>query len=229
MKSLDEYGPKAPKAERGPLRTGLLASFVVLGAALILAEPLGRPSPVKAQGSANLRIGLPSYVPEDPQGSQRVMFTDSSVSINTTCPVRGNRVDPQRDPVYVNGQSVAFCCHPCPAAFSADPERYLREMKASLRCPVRPSRLAVLDSSLRTKINQDIFFFSSRSAMKLFENDPLRYCGKLTDPVSRVRFQPTKQSPHVRFRGRMYYFADSFTLARFQAKPELFYERLTDT
>jgi YHS domain-containing protein len=157
------------------------------------------------------------------------MYADSTISLNTTCPVRKARVDPNRDPVYVNGSPVAFCCHPCPSVFSKEPERYLREMKVSLRCPVRPAHRAIFDSSLRMRVNQDVFFFSSLSAMKLFQKDPLRYCGVLTDPVTRGRFRPTKSSPHVTFRGRDYWFAAESTLVRFQAQPERFYERLAGT
>jgi YHS domain-containing protein len=204
----------------------LLIAVALAALALAIATLFGGPRSVSAQ---DFRLGLPAYVLGDPAGSQRVMFADSSISLNTICPVRKARVDPNRDPVYVNGKAVAFCCHPCPSVFSQDPERYLREMKVALRCPVNPARRAIFDSSLRMKINQDIFFFSSRTAMKRFEKDPLRFCGKLTDPVTRDRFRPTSASPHVTFRGRMYFFAADSTLARFQAEPEKFYERLAGT
>jgi YHS domain-containing protein len=219
----------------GSARIFKVLLFLVAGLAiaLSLATLLGRPRPVAAQESAGesdeIRIGLPAYVTTDPAGNERVLYADSSISINTICPVRRARVDPNRSPVYVNGRPVAFCCTPCPAVFSQNPERYLREMKVSLRCPVRPARRAVFDSSLRMRVNQDIFFFSSTSAMKTFRKDPLRWCGILTDPVSRERFRPTPQSPHVTFRGREYYFAADTTLVRFQAQPERFYERFAGT
>lgn len=206
----------------------LLLVVAALAVALAVATLLGGPRPVAAQDE-DVRIGLPAYVFTDPVGNQRIMYADSTISVNTVCPVRKARVDPNRSPVYVNGRAVAFCCTPCPAVFSQDPERYLRAMKVSIRCPVRSARRAVLDSSLRVKLNQDIFFFSSMSAMKAFQKDPLRYCGVLTDPVSRERFRPTRQSPHVTFRGREYYFAADSTLARFQAQPERFYERFAGT
>lgn len=214
------------QAASGRLFKILLIVVAIAALALALATLLGGPRPVSAQ---DVRIGLPAYVFSDPPTHQRVMFADSSISLNTICPVRKAKVDPNRDPVYVNGKPIAFCCHPCPSVFSQDPERYLRELKISVRCPVYPARRAILDSSLRMKINQDIFFFSSQAAMKRFEKDPLRFCGKLTDPVTRERFRPTSASPHVTFRGRMYFFAADSTLARFQAQPEKFYERLAGT
>lgn len=209
----------------------LLLVVAALALALAVATLLGGPKPVAAQGeeSEDYRVGLPAYVVSDPIGKQRVMYADSSISVNTLCPVRKSRVDPNRNPVYVNGRPIAFCCSPCPAVFAQDPERYLREMKVTLRCPVRPARRAIFDSSLRVKLNQDVYFFSSVSAMKLFRRDPLRYCGLLTDPVSRVRFHPSRQSPHVTFRGRDYYFAADSSLVRFQAEPERFYERFMGT
>lgn len=214
----------------GRLLKILLLMVALAALALAVATLLGRPRSVAAQtGEEDVRIGLPAYVVGDPLGHERVMFADSSISLNTLCPVRKARVDPARDPVYVNGKAIAFCCHPCPSVFSHDPERYLRQMKVSLRCPVNHARRAILDSSLRTKINQDIFFFSSASALKRFQEDPLRYCDKLTDPVTRIRFRPSSASPHVTFRGRMYFFAADSTLVRFQAQPERFYERLAGT
>jgi YHS domain-containing protein len=205
------------------------AFLVSVGATAILfgmATLKSGPPPVEAQEDEGLRIGLPAYVPTDPIMDQRVMYADSTISINTKCPVRGGRVDPIRNPVYVNGQPVAFCCTPCPSVFSKDPERYLHQLKVFVRDPVYPKRKAIFDSSVRANLNQDIFFFSSVSALKQFKKDPLRYCGFLTDPVSHARFKPSKTSPHVAFRGRDYYFAADSTLATFQADPEKFYERL---
>lgn len=211
----------------------VILAVVALAAAMAFATLVGAPRPVAAQvdleNSDGIRIGLPAYVMTDPLGKQRVMYRDSSISLNTECPVRKARVDPIRDPVWVNGKPIAFCCTPCPAVFSMDPERYLRDMSISVRCPVRPARRAVFDSSLRLKVNQDIYFFSSMAAMKQFRKDPLRYCGMLADPVTHGRFKPTKRSPHVTFRGRTYYFAADSTLVRFQATPERFSERLTGT
>jgi YHS domain-containing protein len=207
------------------IQRAFLAAALAAALALGVATLRGGPRPVAAQ-EEGFRIGLPAYVEGDPIMNARVMYADSSISINTTCPVRGGRVDPAREPVYVNGRPVAFCCHPCPSVFSRDPERYLREIKAKLSCPVRPAQKAIFDSSLRATINQDIFFFSSVKALKQFRKDPFRYCGILTDPVSRARFRPTKESPHVTFRGREYYFAADSSLARFQSEPERFFERL---
>lgn len=206
-----------------------LVAALAIAFLFALATLKSGPRPVAAQEDEGFRVGLPAYVPTDPIMDQRVMYADSTISLNTHCPVRGGRVDPDRDPVYVNGKPIAFCCHPCPSVFSKDPERYLRTMKVALHDPIYPKKNAVFDSSVKATLNQDIFFFSSVAALKQFKKDPLRYCGLLTDPVTRARFKPTKSSPHVAFRGRDYYFVDATTLARFQADPEKFYERLTES
>src|SRR5688572_455813 len=211
-----------------------LAMVTVAGVSIAWATLGAGPRPVDAADDVKLedesfRIGLPSWVVGDPVGNERAQYRDSSISINTSCPVRKGRLDPNRNPVYVNGIAVGFCCQPCPSTFSGDPERYLREMKVSLKCPVRPGRRALIDSSVRYKVNQDIFFLSSVAAAKQFRKNPLRYVGMLTDPVDHVRFKPTKSSPHVVFRGRDYYFQSGATLAKFQGSPERYFERLAGT
>lgn len=74
-------------------------------------------------------------------------------------------------------------------------------------------------------MNHEIFYFSSKAARDLFLEDPLRYCGLLTDPVSRRRFRPSVQSPHTTYRGRAYYFAADSSRTRFLATPQKFADR----
>lgn len=106
-----------------------------------------------------------------------------------------------------------------------DPERYLRALQIEPPCTVYPKRKAILDSSLRIKMNHEIFYFSSKAARDLFLKNPLRYCGLLTDPVGKQRFQPTAQSPRATFRGRSYYFAADSSRTRFLGAPEKFADR----
>ena len=83
-------------------------------------------------------------------------------------------------------------------------------------------RAAKIDSTLRVFVGHDLFFFSDAKAKATFSAHPLRYCGRLTDVVSRARFAPTVKSPHTVFRGRPYYFAGPETFAQFQAMPDSF-------
>lgn len=99
---------------------------------------------------------------------------------------------------------------------------YLAHQGIRLPCAVHPERPAVLDSTLRTFVNHEVFFFSDRKAKRTFDKDPLRYCGRLTDPVSRLRFTPTGTSPRWIHGRRHYYFSGDSTLAVFRAQPDSF-------
>lgn len=51
----------------------------------------------------------------------------ASATINTACPVTGSPVDPQFTLVH-EGRTIGFCCPNCPAAFEADPARFLANL-----------------------------------------------------------------------------------------------------
>ena len=95
-------------------------------------------------------------------------------------------------------------------------------MGLSVQCPVRPKDKAVLSIDLRTYVNHEIYFFSNAKAMKQFKKDPLKFCGLLTDPVTKKRFQPTKKSPHKDYMMRPYYFSSDSTLLVFNSMPDSF-------
>jgi YHS domain-containing protein len=69
-----------------------------------------------------------------------------------------------------------------------------------------------------------MYYFSTPGAKRKFLADPLRHCGLLTDPVSRERFQPAKDSPREDHAGRPYFFASDSTRAAFLADPARFAE-----
>ncbi len=45
----------------------------------------------------------------------------------TTCPVSGKPIDPEHSVEY-KGKKVYFCCPKCPAAFEADPEKFVAKL-----------------------------------------------------------------------------------------------------
>src|SRR6267142_3306649 len=98
----------------GRMQRTFLAAVALAGIGLALATFWSGPRPVGAdddpEDEDGFRIGLPAPVPGDPLGNARVMYRDSSISVNTVCPVRKGRIDPMRNPVYVNGRPVGFCC-----------------------------------------------------------------------------------------------------------------------
>ena len=103
-----------------------------------------------------------------------------------------------------------------------DPETYLKHLGITLTCPVQAGVPAVLDAAHRTMVNHEVYFFSSEDARSRFQQDPLRWCGELTDPVSEARFRPTTASEHFYFGGRPYYFTSADTRATFARTPSAF-------
>ena len=109
---------------------------------------------------------------------------------------------------------------PCPPVFVQDPEALLNELGVKLPCIVDPSRQAILDADHRVLVNHEVYFFSSAEAKARFVKNPLKYCGLVTDPVSRERFRPSRSSPKTTYAGRLYFFSSPKTLETFRAMPE---------
>ena len=95
-------------------------------------------------------------------------------------------------------------------------------MKAHLKCAVNPSRDALIDASHRAFLNHEVYYVSDDEALKSFVSAPFRYSGKVTDPVSLSRFQPTGSSPVRSFGGRLFYFASNETVVKFDSDPRLY-------
>ena len=68
-------------------------------------------------------------------------------------------------------------------------------------------------------MNWEIYFFSTTELRDQFAKDPLASCGRLTDPVTHERFQPTAASPREDFEGRPYFFSREASHAAFRADP----------
>jgi len=101
-----------------------------------------------------------------------------------------------------------------------DPEVYLNNLDISFSCVVRDGEPAVVDADHRRFVNWEVFFFSSTDAANEFAADPIRYCGFLTDPVTRIGFRPDGRSPRVEHNGRPYYFLSDSTMAVFKTMPD---------
>lgn len=102
-----------------------------------------------------------------------------------------------------------------------DPERYL-DFVTKLDCPVRLNHRAVIDSAHRAYVNHEIYYLSDGRSLERFRKEPQRYCGLVTDPVTRVRFRPSRSSPRWDYRGRPYFFTKDSALTVFQAMPDSF-------
>ncbi len=99
---------------------------------------------------------------------------------------------------------------------------FLKARKVEVPDLEDPSRPALLDPELRAFVNWEIYFLRDRKALRKFRKDPLRACGTLTDPVSGVRFNPTKSSPRLDFNDRPYFFSSDSTFATFKTFPDSF-------
>ena len=110
---------------------------------------------------------------------------------------------------------------PCPPVFVQDPEAYLNEIGVTFACIVDPKRPALLDAEHRVLVNHEVYFFGSDAAKAAFLSNPRKWCGKVTDPVTRARFRPRKSSPTTTYAGRLYYFRSPASRAEFLAMPEM--------
>ena len=97
-----------------------------------------------------------------------------------------------------------------------DPQVQLNEMGVRLADPVAPDRSAILDAAHRSFVNWEIFFFADDDTKRRFDADPGRWCGVITDPVSRQRFVPGTDSPQTVYEGRPYFFFSAADLKAFR-------------
>lgn len=100
-----------------------------------------------------------------------------------------------------------------------DPTPYLNAHGIEVPCAMSPDKSAVVDADHRVLLNWEVFYFSTEDLKEEFEHAPTRYCGLLTDPVTRMRFDPLPESPHVVYAGRFYYFYSDSTASLFRSDP----------
>ena len=100
------------------------------------------------------------------------------------------------------------------------PEIWLNELGVTINCPVRRDAPAIFDVAHCVFVNWETFYFADARAKADFVREPYRFSGKLTDPVSRDRFQPSGASPRREFGGRAFFFASEANAERFDLSPE---------
>jgi len=81
---------------------------------------------------------------------------------------------------------------------------------------------ASLDAGHRVFVNYESFFFAGDAERRRFLDEPTRWCGWLTDPVTMARFLPDRNAPTTERDGRIFYFASDSTEAAFAAHPDSF-------
>jgi len=108
------------------------------------------------------------------------------------------------------------------AVFVEDPERYLNELGVTVPDFLDTTRSAVLEFATRSRVNYETFFFAEQAEKERFDADPTRYVGLLVDPVSKVRFHPSTNSPRFDYNNRPFFFSSDSTRAAFAATPDSF-------
>ena len=93
-------------------------------------------------------------------------------------------------------------------------------MGLAVACAMDETRMAIVDREHRVSINWETFFFADADNMARFNADPTRYCDRVTDPVTQVRFQPTPRSPRFDYKGRTFYFTSDSTRTVFKTMPD---------
>jgi YHS domain-containing protein len=111
---------------------------------------------------------------------------------------------------------------PCPDVFVQDVAGFLCRKGITLRDHLDDRREAILDDEHLVRLNYEAFFFADEASRGTFLEDPVTYCGLLTDPVTKGRFRPRRGGPSVEHEGVRYYFATWTSHQRFVAEPARF-------
>ena len=111
---------------------------------------------------------------------------------------------------------------PCPDVFVQDVPEYARRAALAFRDYLDDREAAVIDEQHCVRVNYEAYFFGDLWNRDRFASDPWRYCGFLTDPVSRDRFRPDASSPRMRHEGVTYYFEDEANRTEFEGDPEAY-------
>ncbi|MCP4290206.1 MAG: YHS domain-containing protein [bacterium] len=87
---------------------------------------------------------------------------------------------------------------------------------------VNPKKNAQLDAEHRVFVNWETYYLSDEKALVNFQKTAWKFIGKVTDPVSQMRFQPDVNSPTVVYEGRVFYFSSTENSTSFKKSPEDF-------
>ncbi len=103
-----------------------------------------------------------------------------------------------------------------------DVPQFVARKEIPLRDFLDRREAAILDAEHCVRLNYEAYFFAGAWTRERFAADPVRYCGLLTDPVSRERFRPKEASPRARHEGVIYYFESAQNRDEFELDPETY-------
>ncbi len=93
----------------------------------------------------------------------------------------------------------------------------LEHMNRELFDPVDTLRVASLSRRLRTHVNGEVYRFATPVTLARFRRHPARWCGVLRDPVTGVRFFPSRLSPRFEMADGPYFFVSDSSYEAFRA------------
>jgi hypothetical protein len=111
---------------------------------------------------------------------------------------------------------------PCPDVFVQDVPSAVRRRGLEFADFLDPRRAAVLDDAHCVRLNHEAFFFADAESRDRFVAEPLRWCGLLTDPVTKRRFRPGASSESVEHAGVTYWFEMACDADVFAKDPEMY-------
>ena len=92
---------------------------------------------------------------------------------------------------------------------------FLQRRELSFQGYFDPTRPAVIDGEHLARVNYESYLFADESGRSRFLEDPVLYCGLVTDPVSKRRFRPRDDAPRIELEGVLYLFESEGNLDRF--------------
>jgi YHS domain-containing protein len=101
-----------------------------------------------------------------------------------------------------------------------DAHLFLNAKGIELRDYLDDRRPARLDAMHGVRINYESYYFADLESRGSFLADPVRYCGQVTDPVTKKRFLPREGSPRTRHGEVLFFFQSWAGLERFELRPE---------
>ncbi|MCF8242903.1 MAG: hypothetical protein K9J16_16105 [Melioribacteraceae bacterium] len=81
-----------------------------------------------AKGKAKSMDGMKHMKEMKTTAEKEMAMHKEKKTWNAFCPVRGGEVDPEAPTVEYDGKLIGFCCPGCDGKFSADPEKFMKNL-----------------------------------------------------------------------------------------------------
>jgi YHS domain-containing protein len=129
--------PKAFQADPGKFALKVARQLIETGQAVQVAcsisgRPVNEETMVEvgeAKAGFCCKNCLAKYEGADDEGKLKILFADfkKGFTLQTKCPISGKPINPEASVEYKD-EKVYFCCPGCPAAFEAEPEKFVAKL-----------------------------------------------------------------------------------------------------